>query len=51
MTDTKIASPALPDHIEETIPLAGRPASAVSIVLGFQQGPEVVDYYRHFRGR
>ena len=39
------------DHIEETIPLsAGRRANSTSC-SGFQQGPEVVDFYRHFRGR
>ena len=35
------------DHIEEAIPAAG----GVNIVLGFQQSPEVVEFYRHFRGR
>jgi hypothetical protein len=39
------------DHIEEMIPLAGRSVSDLSIVLGFQQSPEVVDFYKHFRGR
>lgn len=39
------------DHIEETIPLAGRPPGDLNIVLGFQQSPEIVDFYRHFRGR
>lgn len=39
------------DHVEETIPLAGRAPSDLSIVLGFQQTPDVVDFYRHFRGR
>jgi hypothetical protein len=39
------------DHIEETIPLTGRSPSELNIVLGFQQSPEIVDFYRHFRGR
>ncbi len=39
------------DRIEETIPLAGHAPGDLSIVLGFQQNPEVVDFYRHFRGR
>jgi hypothetical protein len=39
------------DHIEETIPLGGRPPGDLSIVIGFQQSPEIVDFYRHFRGR
>jgi hypothetical protein len=39
------------DHIEETIPLGGRPAGDLNIVLGFQQPPDVVEFYKHFRGR
>lgn len=39
------------DHIEETIPLGGQPPGALGIVVGFQQGPEIVDFYKHFRGR
>jgi len=39
------------DHIVETIPLAGQRPGDLSLVLGFQQSPEVVDFYRHFRGR
>jgi hypothetical protein len=39
------------DHIEETIPLAGRPPGELSIVLGFQQTSEIVEFYRNFRGR
>ncbi len=39
------------DHIEESIALGGRKASDISVVLGFQQSPEIVDFYKHFRGR
>lgn len=39
------------DHIEETIPLGGRTGSDLNVVLGFQQSPEVVEFYRRFRGR
>jgi hypothetical protein len=39
------------DHLAETIPLAGRAPGDLNIILGFQQNPDVVDYYRHFRGR
>lgn len=39
------------DHIEETVPLDGRKASDLNVLLGFQQNPEVVDFYKHFRGR
>jgi hypothetical protein len=39
------------DHIEETIALGGRRASDLSVNLGFQQSAEVVDFYKHFRGR
>jgi hypothetical protein len=39
------------DHIVETIALAGRKGSDVNLLVGFQQSPEVVDFYKHFRGR
>lgn len=39
------------DHLQETIPLAGLAPGQLTIDLGFQQPPAVVDYYRHFRGR
>jgi hypothetical protein len=39
------------DHIEETIPLGGQKGSDLNVLLGFQQSPEVVDFYKHFRGR
>jgi hypothetical protein len=39
------------DHIEETIPLGGQPPGGLGLVVGFQQGPDVVDFYKHFRGR
>jgi hypothetical protein len=38
------------DHLDETIPLAGLRPGQLTIDLGFQQSPEVVDFYRHFRG-
>jgi hypothetical protein len=39
------------DHIEEIIPLGGRSAGELSVVLGFQQSPEAVEFYRTNRGR
>ncbi len=39
------------DHIEEAIPLGGRQGADLNIVVGFQQSPEVVDFYKKFRGR
>ena len=39
------------DHIEETIALGGRQGTDLNIVVGFQQSPEVVDFYKKFRGR
>jgi hypothetical protein len=39
------------DHIEQTIGLAGQAPGDLGIVLGFQQSPEIVDFYKHFRGR
>lgn len=38
------------DHIDEAIPLAGLPAGQVGIVLGFQLAPDVIDFYKHYRG-
>lgn len=39
------------DRIEETIPLGGRQPGELTVVLGFQQSPEIVEFYRNFRGR
>jgi hypothetical protein len=39
------------DHIEEAIPLAGAKGADLQVMLGFQQSPEVVEFYKHFRGR
>jgi hypothetical protein len=39
------------DHIEDSIPLGGRKGADLTVDLGFQQSPEVVDFYKHFRGR
>lgn len=39
------------DHIEETIPLNGMKGTDLTVNVGFQQSPEVVEFYRHFRGR
>ena len=39
------------DHIVETIPLDGHKGTDLTFVLGFQQSPDVVDFYKHFRGR
>jgi hypothetical protein len=35
------------DHIEEIIPLAGRPAGDLSVVLGFQQSTEAAEFYKN----
>jgi hypothetical protein len=39
------------DHFEKTIPLGTLKGADLSVVLGFRQSPEVVDFYKHFRGR
>jgi hypothetical protein len=39
------------DHIVETIPLGGRKGTQITLLLGFQQSPQVVEFYKHFRGR
>ena len=42
---------AVSDHIEETIPLGGRRPGDLTVVLGFQQSGEAVEYYRHYPRR
>ena len=49
--DTPQKRACVTDHIEETIPLGGRKGTDLTLDLGFQQSPEVVDFYKHFRGR
>ncbi len=49
--DTPQKRAGVTDHIEETIPLGGRKGTDLTVNLGFQQSPEVVDFYKHFRGR
>ena len=39
------------DHIEEIIPLGGRPAGDLNIVLGFQQSTEAAEFFKTYRGR
>jgi hypothetical protein len=39
------------DHVEEWISLGGRSPADVKVVLGFQQSPEIVEFYKNFRGR
>jgi hypothetical protein len=39
------------DRFAEVVPLDGYQANTLTLDLGFQQGPEVVDFYHHFRGR
>ena len=49
--DTPQRRAGVTDHIEQTVPLGGRKGTDLSVVVGFQQSPEVVDFYKHFRGR
>jgi hypothetical protein len=39
------------DHFEETIPLDGHQPADLNVIVGFQQSPEVVEFYKRFRGR
>ncbi|MBV8121625.1 MAG: hypothetical protein JO081_17000 [Alphaproteobacteria bacterium] len=39
------------DHFVETIPLGGHKGGDITLLLGFQQSPQVVEFYKHFRGR
>jgi hypothetical protein len=49
--DTPQKRAGITDHIEQTIPLGGRKAADLSVFVGFQQSPDVVDFYKRFRGR
>jgi hypothetical protein len=49
--DTSQKRAGVTDHIEQTIPLGARKAADLSVFVGFQQSPEVVDFYKRFRGR
>ncbi len=42
---------AVTDHIEQAIALGGRRPEELNIIVGFQQTPDVVEFYRSFRGR
>jgi hypothetical protein len=39
------------DHIEESVTLSGHKGTDLNVLLGFQQNPDVVDFYKNFRGR
>jgi hypothetical protein len=39
------------DHIVETIPLGGNKGSDLNLLVGFQQTPQAVEFYKHYRGR
>jgi hypothetical protein len=39
------------DHINLAIPLDGHQGSDLTLYVGFQQSPKVVDFYKRFRGR
>jgi hypothetical protein len=39
------------DHIEETVALAGHKGTDLNVLVGFQQSPDIVDFYKHYRGR
>ena len=39
------------DHIAVAIPLAGHQPGDLTLDFGFQQTPDVVDFYKRFRGR
>jgi hypothetical protein len=42
---------AVSDHLEQTVPLGGRRPGDLNVVLGFQQSPEAIEFYRHYPGR
>ncbi len=39
------------DHIEESVALAGHKGTDLNVLLGFQQSPDVVEFYKNYRGR
>jgi hypothetical protein len=39
------------DHIEETIPANAGRGSDLEVAVGFQETPQDIDFYKHFRGR
>jgi hypothetical protein len=49
--DTPHKRAGVTDHIQQTIPLGGLKAADLSVYIGFQQSPEVVEFYKRFRGR
>ena len=49
--DTTQKRAGVTDHIEQTISLGGQKAADLNVFVGFQQSPEVVDFYKRFRGR
>jgi hypothetical protein len=42
---------AVNDHYDLPTALRGRNGADLTVDLGFQQSPEVIDFYKHFRGR
>jgi hypothetical protein len=39
------------DHVEMAIDTGGRPVSDLNIIVGFQQTPEAIEFYKNYRGR
>ena len=39
------------DHVEVVFNTGGRPLSDLSIAVGFQQTPDVIEFYKNYRGR
>jgi hypothetical protein len=39
------------DHVEIAFDTGGRPTADLNIVVGFQQSPEAIEFYKNFRGR
>jgi hypothetical protein len=39
------------DHVEVAFDTGGHPVSDLNITVGFQQSPQAIEFYKHFRGR
>jgi hypothetical protein len=39
------------DHVEIAFATGGRPLSDLNISVGFQESPDAIEFYKHYRGR
>lgn len=39
------------DHVEVAFSTGGRPLADLNITVGFQESPQAIEFYKHYRGR